>query len=382
MSTELSAAASHSAANTSNRPYPQRTDKLPRHLDNVTREWLESTLRNRYPGLAIRDMKVVEVRNGHTTKMRVELDLNEAGVKAGIPRQVCLKANWSEGFNSGDICELEARFYNFMRELPNVPVARSYFSDWDGDGSGQGVVMMEDLAADGGTFGHSTQQIGVDGVAKALESLARLHAALWNSPKLKDTRWLPTSMNTPIDNNQLRMMYPYVEMNIVKPEYIAFLPKWFLEDQNRFIRAFDLLCLYEQNQKGPLCIVHGDSHLGNSYVRRDGERVWLDWQLVRKGHPWRDVTYLMLGALTIEERRKSERDLHKHYLESLASKGAKDIPTADELWNHYRRWPFYGMQSWVANVDAWGQNGLHVTERFFTAAEDHESLKLLEGQLR
>jgi hypothetical protein len=374
----MNAAAPNSGS--TGRPYPQRKEKLPRDLNQVTREWLNGVLRNRYPGLVLEDMKIVDVRNGHTTKMRVELKLNEVGIKAGIPAQVCLKSNWSEGFDSADICELEARFYHFVRDGLDVPAARSYFSDWDGDGSGQGVVMMEDLVAAGGTFGHSTQQLGIDGVAKGLESLARLHRAWWDSPKLQENRWLPTSMNTPIDNGQLRMMYPYVEINIVKPEYIAFLPRWLLDDPQRFVRAFDRLCAYEQAQTGPLCIVHGDSHVGNSYVRLDGERVWLDWQLVRKGHPWRDVTYFMLGALTIEERRKAERDLHKHYLASLASLGAKDIPTPDQMWDHYRRWPLYGCQSWVANVDAWGQKGLHVTERFFTAAADLESLKLLETQ--
>ena len=67
----------------------------------------------------------------------------------------------------------------------------------------------------------------------------------------------------------------------------------------------------EQSQTGPRCVVHGDCHLGNSYRRADGERIWLDWQLVRKGRPWRDLTYFMIGSLTIEERRQSERALHQ-----------------------------------------------------------------------
>jgi hypothetical protein len=103
----------------------------------------------------------------------------------------------------------------------------------------------------------------------------------------------------------------------------------------------------------------------------------LDWQLVRKGQPWRDVTYFMLGSLTIDERRASERDLIRHYREALVANGAKNAPDADGLWSQYRLWPIYGMQSWVANVDAWGQNGLPMVQRFFTAAEDHQTLKLL-----
>src|SRR3546814_6725291 len=73
--------------------------------------------------------------------------------------------------NNTDICELEARFYHESANMPALPAARCYYADWDGDGSGQGVVVLEDLADAGGKFGHSTDVIGIDGVAKALEGL-------------------------------------------------------------------------------------------------------------------------------------------------------------------------------------------------------------------
>src|SRR3546814_5304331 len=76
--------------------------------------------------------------------------------------------------NNTDICELEARFYHESANMPALPAARCYYADWDGDGSGQGVVVLEDLADAGGKFGHSTDVIGIDGVAKALEGLATL----------------------------------------------------------------------------------------------------------------------------------------------------------------------------------------------------------------
>jgi len=362
------------------RPYPQRTAPLPRDLADVTPEWLTSVMRNRYPGLEIRGWEVLDLRNGHTTKMRVKLDMNEVGHAAGVPESVCLKANWSGGFADVDIHALEARFYHFARDTMKVPSPIGYFSDWETGHDGQGIVVMEDLVAAGGTFGHSTDHIGVDGVAKALEAFAGFHGGSWGDPRLKTFDWLPTSMDTPIDCDQLKFMWQWVEKNLVKPEYQTLLPRWLLDDPQHFHKVFGALSLFEQRQKGPQSIVHGDGHQGNSYVRASGERIWIDFQLVRKGRPWRDLSYFMVGALTIEERRANERQLIEHYREHLVATGAQDVPGIDEIWETYRRWPIYGAQAWIANMDEWGQIGYPMNERFFTALEDLDTVKLLEAE--
>jgi hypothetical protein len=354
-----------------------RDEPLPRHLEDVTREWLERTLRQRHPELAIRALNIVQIVNGHTTKMRVELDLNAAGIALGIPARLCLKANWSEGFDSGNICELEARFYRELRATLSIPAPRAYYASWDG--TGQGLVVMEDLVADGGIFGHTTQHLGVDGVARVLENLAQLHGMLWDDPRLTALDWLPASMATPIDFDQLRILYGLVERNLAKPEFAAIAPPWLMADPQRFVRAFDALSSYERKQGPARCLLHGDAHIGNSYVRANGDWIWIDWQLVRKGRPWRDVCYFMIGALTIEERRRNERDLLAHYLECLSA-NATNTPLLEEFWQHYRHWALYGLTPWLSYVDAWGQAGLPVAERFCAATTDLETLSLLEAE--
>lgn len=64
------------------RPYPQRTEKLPSRVDEVDAAWLTRQLQNRYPGLVVENMQVVKLINTHTTKMRLALldHLRSAGL--------------------------------------------------------------------------------------------------------------------------------------------------------------------------------------------------------------------------------------------------------------------------------------------------------------
>jgi hypothetical protein len=358
------------------RPYPQRTGRLPRQLSEISAAWLTQLLQPRYPGIEVLALTAVEVRNGHTTKLRARLELNEVGQRMGIAAHVCLKSNWSEGFESGDICELEARLYHLARDWSDAPLPATFFTDWDADGGGRGVVMMEDLGLAAGQFGHSTDHLGVDGVARGLESLATLHAATW-SPLLQEQRWLPVSMANPVDSDGLLRMYNYIKVNLRKPEYQRLLPKWMYETPELFSHAFDELAAFELEQTSPSCLIHGDSHQGNSFVRSDGQRIWLDWQLARRGRPWRDVAYFMLGALTVTQRRDDAQRLLQVYREKLISLGAEGVLGQDAAWEQLRRWPVWGMQTWMSNMDDWGQAGLPMVERFFAAAEDFDTVRLL-----
>jgi hypothetical protein len=361
----------------SDRPYPARAGKLARHLDEVTPAWLTTMLRYRYPGVTVRDFEVLEVQSTHTTKLRLALDLDEGGRAAGLPERVCLKSNWSDGIKTGDICEREARFYHLAGGQLDAPLPRTYYADWDGDGGGRGLVVMEDLATAGGRFGHSEDHLGVDGVAAGLESLARLHGALWGRPELDDARMLPRSMDTATDTEQVVRLWNYLALNLEDPVYQAVLPAWAYEQPERLNHLLDELGAYERARPGPFGLVHGDAHQGNSYVRPDGSRIWVDFQLARAGTPWRDVNYFMVGALTVEERRAHERELLDLYRRALVATGAEGVPDLDAAWEDLRRWTAYGMQCWLGNVDRWGQAGVEIVRRFFTAGDDHGTVDLL-----
>src|SRR3546814_17346578 len=78
----------------------------------------------------------------------------------------------SDLFDNVDIHALEARFYHFLTDQLTAHTATCYYADWNDDGSGQGLVVLEDLIARGGTFGHSHKHPGIHGVASTLAELA------------------------------------------------------------------------------------------------------------------------------------------------------------------------------------------------------------------
>jgi Protein of unknown function (DUF1679) len=361
------------------RPYPARTDHIPSSMDSIDAAWLSRMMSYKYPGVVAKSMETVELLNSHTTKWRIRVDWNDAGLAAGLPANLCMKANWSGAFDNIDIHAVEARFYHFMVREMKVPTATCYYADWDDDGSAHGLVVLEDLHDRGGKFGHSTQDNGVDMITENLNGLAKLHGSLWGSDKISPANapWLQTQMDTPIDSDQVRFMWQWIELNLAEPGFCGIAPQHFLNDPRKVERAFDRLGEIERAYQAPHCIALGDCHQGNTYILPEGERLWLDWQLVRRGRPWRDLTYFVIGALSIEERRKHHKDMVKQYREYLIATGAQGVPDFEEAWEQTRLFVMYGVQAWVANLDAWGQNGIPMNERFFVAAEDYGTWRLL-----
>ncbi|WP_181778906.1 phosphotransferase family protein [Pseudonocardia pini] len=361
-------------------PYGRR-DPLPEHCADLTAQWLGPMLARRHPGTVVEHLETVETRNTHTSKVRVAVEYNAAGRAAGLPRHLCLKGNFTGRPNPFDICRTEARFYHELAAGSAAPVPVSYLADWDAD-STRGLVVLEDLVELGGEFGSTYHRIGVDGVARGLEDLAVLHARFWEAPALHAATWLPTSMDTPGDCDQPRTIWWLVEENLGREVYRERLPAWMVADPQRFLRAYDLLNEWARGRPGPTTVVHGDSHLGNTYLRPDGHRIWLDWQMARKGSGLRDVSYFVVSALTVEERRAAEHDLLAHYRDALVGAGAVDVPDLATYWEDYRRWAMYGLMAFMGTRDHWGHDNHAAIAYFATATEDLDTLALLEARRR
>lgn len=356
---------------------PARADPLPMSLAELTPAWMTRALSQDFPGAVVSGFREIGVVHGTTTKMRLAIDYAD---RAGAPASVCVKSNWeshaAKSLGTG-IFAMEGHFYAQMRPLLPLPAPRCHFADFD-DATGQSVLVMEDIAAAGGTFNTNGDPLSAAAMAVAFDSLAHLHSCWWGDDALAQFAWLLTSMAPgTVDGVMYDVLEPRIHSFAARPNRAAFLPDWYKRDPARLRRLYAALCAWETARTDPRCVIHGDTHLGNSYNDPSGKLCWLDWQLLRRGHAIRDISYFIVGSLTIEERRAHEKDLIAGYLDRLAARGIA-APSFAEAWDEHRRWSIYSLVAWLGTDDAWqkGDACAASTERCFAAIADHDTLAL------
>ncbi|WP_082945696.1 phosphotransferase [Mycobacterium sp. E2733] len=355
--------------------------ELPRSVDELTPAWLTEVLRRRFPETRVEGMEIIEVIRGVGTKVRIHAKYADEAVESCLPCDLCVKgaldSRWRAkyiktiskclGADPAAPFLLEARFYEHMTANAAIPLPRCFFAG--ADGAGQGIVVLDDLVAAEVSFGDPTRPWPTDRVASALGVLAALHAATWGG-SLRDYPWLPRSTVLG-DFVPVLLSAPHWKTHFLfsgSPTVPAE-----LDDRRRILSA--MKALVRQHQNEAVCVTHGDAHIANTYIDRDGSPLFLDWQTVCLGAPMDDVAYFMTGALSISDRRAHERDLISHYLDALARRGAP-APEADVAWNAYRRYALHGFGwvMWTPPMQPW-RNVRAMSERHIAAILDLDSIQ-------
>jgi aminoglycoside phosphotransferase (APT) family kinase protein len=147
-------------------------------------------------------------------------------------------------------------------------------------------------------------------------------------------------------------------------------------------QMWDLLWQVQRRHcEGPVTLLHGDTHLGNSYLLPGDQGGWLDWQLMMRGSWAHDVVYPMVTALDPEVRRAHERELLAGYLDQLAAAGVPDVPELDAAFDQCRAAALWGLViGWlICPPENYGQP---ITEanisRAVTAVADYDTIALIE----
>jgi len=357
------------------RSRPARPGEIPADYDGITPAWLSWALSVDRPGVRVTAVRAPAGSEGTTSRRRLELDYEGPGE---FPPTMFAKAATKLAHrilleNMGLIAGEVGFFARLRAEMPvNAPA--SYYAARDA-ATARFIVLLEDLDARGATFGHAARPLDGDAAGLVIDALARLHAHLWESPRLDtELAWLPTP-NCGRFINFNRAMGMFVGKGLKRAGDLV--PDE-LKAQGNFNGAY--FRLQAANATGPATFLHGDSHLGNLFFEPDGTPGFLDWQCVRRGSWAHDVGYFVISALDVETRRSCERDLIERYRSGLVAHGVV-APSTDDAWMRYRQQPAYGLPMWIGTLALGDYQTDEISqcnvERFSAAALDLDTFAAL-----
>ncbi|GAA3389352.1 aminoglycoside phosphotransferase family protein [Cryptosporangium minutisporangium] len=345
------------------------TVPIPRELDELlSPEWLTAALGRRFPGVVVTAAVPGPVISRVATNARFRIEC-AGGVPDGLSSDLCAKGYFSDAgraFRHAGIPE--AGFYRDVAAYAGVRTLHSVYADVD-PADGYGVVITHDVIAEGGTFLDALSEYTPDQAAESLAQLAALHASTWGDSRLAGLRWLAPRLRSYL---QLRGVTE-IRDNFAGP-IGAGVPAE-VRDADRLVRAYRALA-DEASGSAPWSVIHGDAHVGNVYLDRAGCPAFLDWQLVQRGPWYLDVGYHLASALTVDDRRRTERDLVRHYLDRLRA-GGVETPSEADAWRGIRRGFVHGFYLWGITLKVDPAVTSVLLTRLGTAAADHDAFGTL-----
>jgi Ecdysteroid kinase-like family len=360
--------------------------ELPKNPEDLTPELLTALISRMHPGISVKSVDLTEIKGygeqNVSTSARVKLTVAYGdGTKASLPTQLVVKMSLDPSVaycaQLHAIYANEVSFYNRLRPELDIEAPRGLGGYFD-PATQRYALVLEDLSLKSAHFPSVMQDIGLDDVRKVLRTLARLHARYWQSPRFKtDLSWVQTHTQGDVEDLMNGLISDSIAAEIQKEKYKRELVGRMRTSEPE-LRA-GVAALKRHQSTLPQTLLHGDSHIGNTYLTADSGGL-LDWQIMVRGYAMHDVTYFITTALPIELRRKTERELLAFYRDSLQAHGVANPPDMASLWLEYCRAGVWGVYiGWmscpVANY-GWEVNIMSLL-RVTTAFEDHDSRKLM-----
>lgn len=162
-----------------------KSGPLPLTPEEVTPAWLSSVLGYEVASFETTSQKL----DATTAKLCLKLHWTDedAARSAGLPHHVCVKGGFvpaqMDAIPDGGMLKMYTTEAMWFREVapllrPPVEVPRCW---WSGADAGNAIVIMDDLAAAGCTFGDGTKDYSVEWAREVLTQLAGLHAVTWGA---------------------------------------------------------------------------------------------------------------------------------------------------------------------------------------------------------
>ncbi|MET0476098.1 MAG: phosphotransferase [Mycobacterium sp.] len=229
------------------------------------------------------------------------------------------------------------------------------------------VLVMEDLIARGADPRDATRPLTAEQAADGVRGLARLHGRFWNHR---------------VERAELDWLEPFVPWDGMQYAPLPAALERLGDDAPASVHALGIDRLIDEVWKpyirtlltSSVTLLHGDAHIGNTYLLPNGGVGFLDWQVARRGNFALDLGYFLQGALTTADRRDHERALLGEYRDALELP-ADELPSTDEVWLRYRASVAHGLTLWLCTASAgelWQRPdiALALAQRYSAAYED------------
>ena len=358
--------------------------KHPTSTDGITVDYINALLAGTMPDAVVEAVEITDAKTyGEqmvSTAGRVLITVRYAPQsRQDLPTRLVVKLTRAVDAIMAPFYANEVAFYRRVRPELELEAPRCFGGEFDPETTHFGLIL-EDLSERGASFPNTTVRTTPAIVRPLLDELAKLHARYWQSPRFDtDLAWVETHLEGGVAEM----------MNNVAPEHIAYE----VENEN-FKRelvqrlrtsAPELLAGVQAVQRHqsrlPQTLLHGDTHLGNTYQLPGEKAGLLDWQLMVRGYHMHDVNYLITTSLSIGDRREHERELLSYYLDRLGAEGCPEVPSFDTTWLEYRRTLVWGVYiGWLTTPVVnygWEINVLNHL-RLTTAYEDHDTARLVD----
>lgn len=366
------------------RPVALRTRRdIPRDGLSLNVEWLTEVLCHEHPGARVTAFESGGGSVGTSTRTPLRVTYNDAGTAAGLPTQLFTKTTAAFRqrlvLGGGSVLHGETNFFSTFRPKVDMEAPLGYWGGVD-DASWRSMIIMEDVAATkGAEFIRATESLSRAEVEDVVANMAAYHGTWWESPEL-DVLKTPRDHYTNVANFMDMGGRAAVGMerakSVIPPRLHGQADRMWTGTQ----RALDIA-----TDSMPRTLLHGDSHVGQTYRTAGGRMGIADWQATLQGGWAWDFAYFVGSACDPEDRRAWERDLLAKYLRGLAAAGAS-APSFDEAWLAYRQQLFYPYSAWAFTIGrAFYQPRMQpvdtclvIIKRLATAIDDLDSFAALD----
>ena len=275
--------------------------------------------------------------------------------------------------------EREIRFYSEVAKQSPIRTPGLIYCDMDLE-SNRFALFLEDCA-------HYTQIDQIKGLDYELTKqvalmVADFHAHWWDTEELKSLTW----MSGPGSPEAMALIDTYRggwDFSIKSEMFTEALPEGGLEVGQKLHERYASLIEYAATDK--LTITHFDFRVDNlffDFENKENPIIVFDWGTASKYRGVIDLSYFLGGSVTVDLRRKIEKDIIKLYHQRLLEKGVSGY-SFDECWEDYLMGtviyaylPVLAFSSLDMSNERAKELGKLIINRHFTTIVDNDAISI------